>query len=69
MNQLGTLIKEISFFKERNIVETFELREISKALLVEKFKPGEQVCEYGEIGNKFYIILRGSVRVDIPEVR
>ena len=42
--------------------------EIAKALLVEHFRCGEKVCEVGEKGNKFYIILKGNVNVEIPEI-
>ena len=42
--------------------------EIAKALLVEEIKNGNKVCEYGDCGEKFYIIIKGSVKVEIPEI-
>jgi len=41
--------------------------EIAKALLLEEHTINFRVCEYGELGDKFYIILKGAVKVEIPE--
>lgn len=35
-------------------------------LLVERFEANQTVFKHGELGTKFYIILEGSVGVDIP---
>ena len=35
-------------------------------LLLEVFAPGEMVFDYGDIGDKFFIILKGKVSILIP---
>ena len=40
--------------------------EIIKALLLEKYDKGQQIFDYGDRGDKFYIVLEGSVIVSIP---
>ena len=40
--------------------------EIIKALRIERFKKDDLVFEYGDLGDKFYIILEGSVSVLVP---
>ena len=40
--------------------------EIIKALLLEKYDKGKQIFDYGDRGDKFYIVLEGSVIVSIP---
>lgn len=58
----------IRFFQERNLHnKEFELTEIAKALLLEVLPVDHRVCEFGDSGEKFYIILKGSVKVEIPE--
>ncbi len=29
-------------------------------------KKGEIICKYGEIGDRFYVVLKGSVGVKVP---
>ena len=35
-------------------------------LLLEHFRPGEMIFDYGDVGDKFYIILKGRVSILIP---
>ena len=51
------------FFKEKG--ET-EINEISRHLKFEYFNSNDKVFEYGSIGDKFYLILKGSVSVMLP---
>ena len=37
-----------------------------KALIYRKVAPGENICEFGEIGDRFYIILEGDVSILRP---
>jgi hypothetical protein len=65
---LAELLGKIRFFQERGINSRgFELIEIAKALVLEVLPAAHRVCEYGEGGDKFYIILRGKVKVEIPQ--
>ena len=59
-------MKQIKFFRERDIIKESQLMEIIKALQIEKFNINEEIFEYGDLGDKFYIILEGSVSVLIP---
>jgi CRP-like cAMP-binding protein len=40
--------------------------ECCRVMTLEIFQPGESVINFGEIGDKFYIILKGSVSILIP---
>ena len=40
---------------------------LAKICKLEKFKPGDIIILYGDIGDKFYIVLEGLVEVFIPE--
>ena len=40
--------------------------EIAKALLLETLPCDVQVFDHGDVGHKFYIILKGSVSVQLP---
>ena len=42
------------------------ITEVSKALTIEIFEPGDCVINFGEIGEKFYIVLVGLLGVLIP---
>ena len=59
-------MKQIKFFRERDINKDSQLMEIIKALRIERFKKDDLVFEYGDLGDKFYIILEGSVSVLVP---
>ena len=60
------LLSKVKFFKDRNIVKKGDYAEICKALQLETFKENEMVFDYGTQGDKFYIILSGSVNVWVP---
>ncbi len=65
IRQLVPLFKNIKLFKDQNIQDS-ELPEIVQCLTYQTFKPGENVFEYGNQGDKFYMILSGEVSVLIP---
>eukprot|EP00347_Sterkiella_histriomuscorum_P010646 403375474 len=62
---LISLIRKIEFFMERKIKEN-DLVEISNCLKHEYHKKGNVVFDFGTTGEKFYIILAGSVSVQVP---
>lgn len=59
------MIKGIKFFKDQNIQEN-DLPEIAQGLNYEYIQRGQDVFEYGSIGEKFYMIMEGEVSVMIP---
>ena len=59
---LVVLIKNLKFFKEREIKEK-HYPEIVPCLKLQRYSAGETVFEKGSIGETFYIIIKGSVKV------
>jgi hypothetical protein len=60
------LLKHISFFKNKNIKDK-DLNELgSSAFRFEGQQKGETPCVYGEHGATFYIIIKGTVSVMVP---
>ena len=66
MEQLTRLLRNVNFLRERDIVKDCDLIEIAKQLLLESYKKGHVVFDYGEEGTKMYIILQGSISLKIP---
>ncbi|CDW86844.1 cyclic nucleotide-binding domain containing protein [Stylonychia lemnae] len=62
LNNLAPLIKEIQFFKQRNI-EGAHLNDICMELRYEYLQAGDFVFYQGDYGDRFYVILRGKVQV------
>lgn len=60
---VAKLLRNVAFFKERQIFAENELTEVASSLLLEEGKAGEMVFEEGDAGEKFYIILKGAVTV------
>lgn len=56
---------DISFFKERKL-KTPDLNEVCGGLEYASYPNNSFVLRYGEVGDKFYIILKGKVSVWIP---
>lgn len=65
LEQLVPLIKSIQFFRERDIQEA-DFTEIVHSLHYEYLPPDSYVFDFGSMGDKFYIILQGLVRVMVP---
>lgn len=51
------------FFKDKG--ET-EILEITKHLRHESFVKDETVFDYGSVGDKYYLIIRGEISIMIP---
>ena len=58
-------MKEVKFFKDRDI-KALDYPDIVHALGYEHFRDGECIMQWGELGDKFYILLKGQVGVLIP---
>ena len=57
------LIETIKFFKETPELTQTHLFEICKNLEVKNYKIGQNVVTFDEIGENFFVILKGSVAV------
>lgn len=62
---LVSLIKKIQFFVDREVRKS-DWPEIVQALCYETVPAGQNVFDYGTLGNKFYIILTGKCSVMLP---
>jgi CRP-like cAMP-binding protein len=51
------------FFKDKGDLEIYE---IARHIKYEFHKEGDVVFDYGSVGDKFYLIIRGEVAVLIP---
>jgi hypothetical protein len=51
-------MKEVKFFKDRDI-KALDYPDIVNALSYEHFKDGQCIMQWGELGDKFYILLKG----------
>ena len=65
LNSLINLVSEIAFFKERDI-KAKDYTYIVQSLQYELFRKNETIFNYGDIGDKFYLILSGHISVRIP---
>ena len=68
IEKLTSLIKDIQFFKDRKQLTHDEMRELASCLHLESISAMDKVINYGEKGDKFYIIIRGVVSVQIPNM-
>ncbi|CAG9330359.1 unnamed protein product [Blepharisma stoltei] len=68
INEIMESTQEIEFFKK--ITNEKSSNQIHMAccqvMTVEEFSRGSRVISYGEMGDKFYIVLRGSLTVAVP---
>lgn len=67
LETLADLLKQQKFFQEKNIQKQSDLVEIAQVLQLENFHSGSLIFDYGDVGDKFYIILQGQVGIEIPE--
>ena len=62
MSALVDFLKIYEFFSSRSKQDIFD---IAICLLLEEFEKDEMIFDQGDYGDKFYVILKGSVGVDI----
>ena len=65
VGQVTEMLTKIQFFKDREI-GLKGLNQLVRSFQIEVCEPKEEVIKYGSKGDKFYIILKGSVDVLIP---
>jgi hypothetical protein len=65
VQELVEIIKNIQFFKDRPEIQPKDFKELVSVMQSEKFNPHEAVMYQGDKGDKFYVILKGSVSVHI----
>ena len=65
VEEMMEMIKKIKFFQDRNIQEK-DLIELCEVFRFEHVKAHHDVFKYGDPGEKFYIIIKGAVSVQVP---
>lgn len=65
IDQLASLLGTIKFFNERNL-SFKDLHYVAQCLTYVYFEKDLPIINYGEVGDTFFIILKGSVGVLIP---
>ena len=58
-------MKEVKFFQEREIKD-HDFLDIIEALKYETYHHEHVIFQWGDFGDKFYILIQGQVRVLIP---
>ena len=68
IGEVKAFLKTIDFFREREIKDD-ELEELVGVIKIETGTPGQEIIKYGGKGDKFYIVLKGSVEVLVPNTK
>ena len=55
------------FINLKNNDSLFKVEKLTKICKLEKFSPGQDIILYGDIGDKFYIVLEGQIEIYKPE--
>ena len=66
VKELMPFLKQIKFFQERTSIKDSDYPEIISSINYEFMQAGKEVFHYDQPGDKFYIILLGSVKVILP---
>ena len=59
-------MRKLEFFKNKRYITQMEYKELSLSLDYLEIKKDENIIEYGDEGDLFYIILSGEVKVEVP---
>ena len=60
------MIKENKFFKERGELTYQDIKDLAASFQFLEVEQYEDVFAYGDIGDLFYLTLKGSISVQIP---
>jgi hypothetical protein len=66
IDSLAALIKENKFFKEREELTTQDIKDLAASFQFHEEVQFDDVVTYGEVGDLFYLIIMGSVSVQVP---
>jgi len=66
MEKLSLALKSFLFFKEHNITKYHELLDIAHCLKYEHSEKNDVVFNYGEEGDRFYLVIDGTADVYVP---
>ena len=67
IEELAQTLSKLEFIKQRGMDKKEELVDIAMVMTLEEFEEGQNVVKFGEIGRKFYMILKGSVGIFVPD--
>ena len=66
LSLITPLLSKIDFFANKNKLSPIELEEVARNMKYEYKKPGEAIFNTLEKADKFYIVLKGRVMLQIP---
>lgn len=66
--ELANCLKNFQFTKAKNIKTTEDLAHIAMAIKLQIFEKNSTIINYGDVGENFYMLLKGHVSVYIPEM-
>lgn len=67
IKELAKTLSKLEFIKQRGMDKEGDLLDIAMNMTLEEFQVGQNIVKFGEIGHKFYMILKGSVGIFIPD--
>ena len=67
IEELARILAKLDFIKQRGMSDQKDLVDIAMNMTLEEFESGQNVVKFGEIGKKFYMILKGNVGIFIPD--
>jgi CRP-like cAMP-binding protein len=63
VNVLISYFKDVAFFKDKFDFSSKNFKDTVNAVTTKEFKKGENVFEYGDKGEGFYVVLEGTVSI------
>ena len=66
LDKLSVLIKQVKFFKQMTDLTKSDFRDLASSFKFQFCRGMTNVCQIGDFGDKFYIVLRGVLSIRIP---
>ena len=60
------MLLQQKFFKDHPTLSLEDIQEIARLIMVKKVHAMENVIEFGDLGQNFYIVLKGVVAIEVP---